>query len=96
MRTDNLPHPVSHNRMAGGYRALLSVLLVIGLTLLQVIALFWSLIYFINFEGRDPAGRDTQISQNSSIYYQGVLGKLRLVREGPRTPGQDQTYGWDE
>lgn len=80
---------------AGGYRALLIGLVILGLSL---IGLYYGVISFTKIcnkiGGQDPAGQDSEISQNYYNYYPGearggLLGMLRTARRPPQSSGRD-------
>lgn len=93
----NIDPPQPDNRMGYG---ILHALWVIGLTLATVIGLCYAYVYFITYgamtwsSGLDRSGQSSKISNNfEGIYYQGVLGQLRLARQEP--PGRDSITGRD-
>lgn len=72
------PAPASHNPVqVRTYRSLILHPITLCLIILTGVT---GPVFFINFVGQDPAGQDSEISQNFEGYYPGVMGLYRLAK----------------
>lgn len=95
MRPIASPSPLRRGYGAGGYRAFLIGLILLGLSLL---GLYYGLINFTeicnNIGGRDAGGQDPEAFNKIESYYPGeleggILGMLRAARRPPQGSGRD-------
>ena len=95
MRPIASPSPLRRGYGAGGYRALLTGLVILGLSLL---GLYHGLINITeicnNFGGRYAGGQDPRALKKIEHYYPGeteggILGMLRMARRPPQSSGRD-------
>lgn len=95
MRPIAFPSPLRRGYGAGGYRALLMGLLIMGLSLL---GLYHGLINVTkicnNIGGQDSGGQDPEAYNKIESYYPGeteggILGMLRMARRPPQSSGRD-------